>query len=235
MTPVSCGTCTVHTLGLPVTTAIPAEKGTLPKQMFYAKRSISTKLKQRFTRDLDSAVMLALLRSANTGIADGERVKEILIIGLELTCQEVPSEVVDYIAQMRSSGIIFVCHRKADEEGKEYALATRRALPVKPGYLPQFRVYIGPWRTLEQTKLVLKGENLDEVWDNFNAQVIFDSTDGRDLDAQIARHAEIVGLVAEETKLSKDHARTKDPAQRNEIYTRLHKIRTRLRQMGALD
>lgn len=237
MIPASCGHCTALTLGLPAQTVIPAEKGKLPKQLFQGKRSVSIKLKQRFAQDLDSVTVLGLLRSSNTGIADGGRVKEILIIGLVLNCDEVPAELVDYIAQMRGSGIIFVCHRKSctSDEETGYSFAVRRAVPTKPGYLPQFRVHVGPWKSLNETKLVLCGDDLDALWDNLNAQIILDTTDGSNLDNQIARRAEVAGLVAEEAKLAKDHARAKGADQRNEIYTRLHKVRTKLYKMGALD
>ncbi|BDR55076.1 hypothetical protein KIMH_11870 [Bombiscardovia apis] len=239
MTAASCGTLTALTLGLPAGTAIAEEKGTLPKQMFYAKRPISSKLKQRFTNDLESVTMLALLRAANTGLADGAATHEILLMGLKVSCEEVPVELVDYISHMRNCGIIFVCCRtRATEEGgrvEECALAVRRPLPTKPGYEKRFRVYVGPWRPVAQTTLELKGQNMDEAWDSLNAQVILDSSDGADLDARIARRSEIAGLVVQEAKLAKDHSRAKDPAQRNEIYSKLHKVRNQLRQMGALD
>ncbi|BDR52548.1 hypothetical protein KIM372_04550 [Bombiscardovia nodaiensis] len=211
----------------------------MPKQMFYAKQQVSSKLKQRYNNELGAVTMLALLRPVNTGLAEGRATKEILVIGLDLAIQEVPVELVDHIAHLRASGILFVCHRQiVGEDGserEECALAVRRALPTKPGYQKQYRVYLGPWQPASQTRLEIDGHNMDELWDCLNAQVIFGSSDGADLDDRIARRDEIAGLVAEEAKLSKDHSRAKDAAQRNEIYTQLHKVRTRLREMGALD
>lgn len=42
-----CGSVSALSLGLPVSTAIPEAKGTLPKALFVGKAPISGKLKQR--------------------------------------------------------------------------------------------------------------------------------------------------------------------------------------------
>ena len=67
-----CGSVSAISLGLPVSTAIPEAKGTLPKALFVGKAPISGKLKQRLVNEIESITMLALARSANTGLADGK-------------------------------------------------------------------------------------------------------------------------------------------------------------------
>lgn len=42
---------------------------------------------------------------------------------------------------------------------------------------------------------------------------------------------EIARLEADVDKLTRDHQRAKNPAQRNEIYAKLHKAKTQLAQM----
>ncbi len=82
-----CGSVSAISLGLPVSTAIPEAKGILPKALFVGKAPISGKLKQRFVNEIESITMLALARSANTGLADGKLIPEVLIIGLKLTAK----------------------------------------------------------------------------------------------------------------------------------------------------
>ena len=114
-----CGSVSAISLGLPVSTAIPEAKGTLPKALFVGKAPISGKLKQRLVNEIESITMLALARSANTGLADGKLIPEVLVIGLKLTAKAtgIPNEVIDLIAGQRKSGIVFVCVRDVPFEG----------------------------------------------------------------------------------------------------------------------
>lgn len=70
--------------------------------------------------EIESITMLALARSANTGLADGKLIPEVLIIGLKLTAKatEIPSEVIELIAGQRKSGIVFACVREVPFEGR---------------------------------------------------------------------------------------------------------------------
>ena len=109
-----CGSVSAISLGLPVSTAIPEAKGTLPKALFVGKAPISGKLKQRLVNEIESITMLALARSANTGLADGKLIPEVLVIGLKLTAKAtgIPNEVIDLIAGQRKSGIV-TCRSRA--------------------------------------------------------------------------------------------------------------------------
>lgn len=70
--------------------------------------------------EIESITMLALARSANTGLADGKLIPEVLIIGLKLTAKatEMPSAVIELIAGQRKSGIVFACVREVPFEGR---------------------------------------------------------------------------------------------------------------------
>ncbi|MDN6768999.1 MAG: DUF4391 domain-containing protein, partial [Bifidobacterium mongoliense] len=81
-------------------------------------------------------------------------------------------------------------------------------------------------------RLELHDADFGALWDSLCSQAVLDSTDGADFDGRWAARAHIETLRAQEAKLTKDHARAKQPAQRNEIYAKLHKIRT---ELGRLD
>lgn len=233
MTPASCGTLTALTLGLPAATAVPAQKGTLPKQMFIAKGPVSSSLKKRFTNDVASIAMLALLRPINTDTVPGRRMAEILVLGVELNCEQVPVEVIEWIAGQRASGILFVCVRgeKTQGHGEECAFAVRRGVPVRAGHIPQAQVHVGEWKPVSEAKLELAGASIDDLWDSLCAQTVLGSVDGTDLDRRIAVRARIVQLESDVDNLTRAHARAKQPAQRNELYAKLHKARTQLDQL----
>lgn len=138
-----CGSVSAISLGLPVSTAIPEAKGILPKALFVGKAPISGKLKQRFVNEIESITMLALARSANTGLADGKLIPEVLIIGLKLTAKatEIPSEVIELIAGQRKSGIVFaVCARCRSKA--ERARNARSRCVVHSRGVPDTRLFI---------------------------------------------------------------------------------------------
>ena len=161
-----CGSVSAISLGLPVSTAIPEAKGTLPKALFVGKAPISGKLKQRLVNEIESITMLALARSANTGLADGKLIPEVLVIGLKLTAKAtgIPNEVIDLIAGQRKSGIVFVCVRDVPFEGstrEECAFAVRRAIPGRAGHTPIYQVYAGDWQPAGEAQLELAGSTID--------------------------------------------------------------------------
>lgn len=231
-----CGSVSAISLGLPVSTAIPEAKGILPKALFVGKAPISGKLKQRFVNEIESITMLALARSANTGLADGKLIPEVLIIGLKLTAKatERPSAVIELIAGQRKSGIVFACVREVPFEGRtreECAFAVRRAQPGRAGHTLIYHVYAGGWQPAGECQLELTGSTIDELWASLCSQAILGTTDFENLDARIVQHGEIERLEADVDKLTRDHQRAKNPAQRNEIYAKLHKAKTQLAQM----
>ena len=231
-----CGSVSAISLGLPVSTAIPEAKGTLPKALFVGKAPISGKLKQRLVNEIESITMLALARSANTGLADGKLIPEVLVIGLKLTAKAtgIPNEVIDLIAGQRKSGIVFVCVRDVPFEGstrEECAFAVRRAIPGRAGHTPIYQVYAGDWQPAGEAPLELAGSTIDELWASLCSQTILGTPEVENLDARIIRHTEIARLESEVDKLTRDHQRVKNPAQRNEIYAKLHKAKAQLAKL----
>lgn len=231
-----CGSVSAISLGLPVSTAIPEAKGTLPKALFVGKAPISGKLKQRLVNEIESITMLALARSANTGLADGKLIPEVLVIGLKLTAKAtgIPNEVIDLIAGQRKSGIVFVCVRDVPFEGstrEECAFAVRRAIPGRAGHTPIYQVYAGDWQPAGEAQLEQAGSTIDEMWASLCSQTILGTPEVENLDARIIRHTEIARLESEVDKLTRDHQRVKNPAQRNEIYAKLHKAKAQLTKL----
>ena len=158
MTIASCGSVSALTLGLPNSSAIPAEKATLPKGLFVARIPVSAKTKQRLANDIETITMLSLLRPSNTRLAVGTRIPEVLAIGLRLHAKNaaIPTDIVELIAMQRKSGIVFVCVRDADFEGtkrQECAFAVRRALPGRAGHTPTFKVFVSDWKPAGEAML----------------------------------------------------------------------------------
>ncbi len=248
-----CGSVTALELGLPQRSAIPAEKGTLPKGLFAGKGPISNTLRQHFLHAVASIHMLALLRPVNTGAAEGTRIKEILVLGLRLngTDAAVPADVIEHIAaQRKASGVLFVCVRDghdaqatgtdaaADAAGgairEQCALVVRRRDPAsRAGHVERFLVHASDWEDPRDVLLETVGTDMDEVWESLCSQAILGTADHADLDAQLIRRDRIVALRAQEAKLVRDHARAKNPTQRNEAFAKLAKTRAELSRLES--
>ena len=237
MTAAHCGTVSALTLGLGAATAIPEVKGPLSKAVF-AKGNPSAKLRHRLAVEIDSIVMLALMRPANAHVTAGSgKVPEILVIGLRLAAgmRGVPTEVIDLIAGQRHSGIVFACIRETEHEGalrEECAFAVRRNVPVRAGHVPVTKVYAGAWKLAGESVLEPFGDTMDDLWDSLCAQALLDDIDGARLDERLAARDLLARLKADEAKLTRNHARAKDPQTRNEIYARLHRIRAQIDSMS---
>ncbi len=72
---------------------------------------------------------------------------------------------------------------------------------------------------------------IDELWASLCSQIILGTPEVENLDARIIRHTEIARLESEVDKLTRDHQRVKNPAQRNEIYAKLHKAKAQLAKL----
>ena len=123
---------------------------------------------------------------------------------------------------------MFVCVRDVPFEGstrEECAFAVRRAIPGRAGHTPIYQVYAGDWQPAGEAQLELAGSTIDELWASLCSQTILGTPEVENLDARIIRHTEIARLESEVDKLTRDHQRVKNPAQRNEIYAKLHKPR----------
>jgi len=251
----SCGTVTALELGLPERSAIPAAKGVLPKALFARKGPISNTLRQHLVHTVGSIHMLALLRPANAGVDAGTRVKEILMLGLRLNGvdTQVPTDVVEHIAAQRpGAGVLFACVRDGHEPGpggasattgttaaapdtggtvEQCALAVRHKVPGRPGHTAQYAVHVSDWSDPRDLLLEITGGTMDEAWESLCSQAILGTADHADLDARLIRRDRIVALHAEEAKLVRDHARAKNPAQRNEAFAKLGKVRAELKRL----
>ena len=84
---------------------------------------------------------------------------------------------------------------------------------------------------LTLAQLELAGSTIDELWASLCSQTILGTPEVENLDARIIRHTEIARLESEVDKLTRDHQRVKNPAQRNEIYAKLHKAKAQLAKL----
>ena len=67
-------------LGLPSTTEVGRR---IPKEAFYGRLKVSVALRQSFIGDVERFVIANSIKTSTTGIPDGERVHEVLVVEVE--------------------------------------------------------------------------------------------------------------------------------------------------------
>lgn len=78
-------------LGLPSTTEVGRR---IPKEAFYGRLKLSAALRQSFIDEVERFVIANSIKTSTTGIPDGERVHEVLVVEVALKARRVPEEVL---------------------------------------------------------------------------------------------------------------------------------------------
>ena len=116
-------------LGLPSTTEVGRR---IPKEAFYGRLKVSAALRQSFIDDVERFVIANSIKTSTTGIPDGERVHEVLVVEVVLKARHVPEEVLALVAQANPHKLLFVCTHSGE---------ACLAVMLK-------RLVVGPWRSL---------------------------------------------------------------------------------------
>ncbi len=141
-------------LGLPSTTEVGRR---IPKEAFYGRLKLSAALRQSFIDDVERFVIANSIKTSTTGIPDGERVHEVLVVEVALKARRVPEEVLALVAQANPHKLLFACTFN-DE--------VRLAVMLK-------RLVVGSWRPLNDLALDVSASSIDAVWDSLASQVAF--------------------------------------------------------------
>ena len=141
-------------LGLPSTTEVGRR---IPKEAFYGHLKVSAALRQSFIDDVERFVVANSIKTSTTGIPDGERVHEVLVVQVALKARRVPEEVLVRVAQANPHKLLFVCTRDGE---------ACLAVMLK-------RLVVGPWRPLDDLALDVSAGSIDAVWDSLASQVAY--------------------------------------------------------------
>lgn len=141
-------------LGLPSTTEVGRR---IPKEAFYGHLKVSAALRQSFVDDVERFTVANSIKTATTGIPDGECVHEVLVVEVTLKVRRVPEDVLECVARANPHKLMFVC-----AYGDEACLA----LMLK-------NFVIGSWQSAERLTLDLRATSIDAVWDSLASQVAY--------------------------------------------------------------
>lgn len=198
-------------LGLPSTTEVGRR---IPKEAFYSRLKVSVALRQSFIDDVERFVIANSIKTATTGIPDGESVHEVLVVEAALKDRRVPEEVLALVAQANPHKLLFVC-----THGGEACLAVMLK-----------RLVVGEWQSVEDISLTLKATSMDGVWDSIASQVVYGDTGSETatVDERFAADARLKALREELAKTEARGRKEKQSARKNALFEQVQELKRQI-------
>lgn len=202
-------------LGLPSTTEVGRR---IPKEAFYGRLKVSAALRQSFIDDIERFVIANSIKTSTTGIPDGERVHEVLVVEVALKSRRVPEEVLALVAQTNPHKLLFVC-----THGGEACLAV-----MLKG------IAVGEWRSVEDTSLTLKATSMDGVWDSIASQVVYGDagSETSTVDERFAMDAKLKALRDELARVEARGRKGRQVARKNALFDKAKELK---RQIAVIE
>lgn len=133
---------------LPSTTEV---KKQLTKKAIYAKFNMPTSQREHFDADIARLDIVGMVSSKTVpALAEGEEVKEIYILAIQLKRKEYDSKNIVLLTNLIHQKMVFALHY---EEEVQFAIYHTKLITSE-------------WQTSEEASLPLLGLNLGAVWEN---------------------------------------------------------------------
>ena len=198
-------------LGLPSTTEVGRR---IPKEAFYGRLKLSAALRQSFIGDVERFAVANSIKTSTTGIPDGERVHEVLVVEVALKNHRVPEEVLALVAQENPHKLLFAC-----TFNDEVCLAVMLK-----------RIAVGEWQGIKDASLALKATNMDGVWDSIASQVAYGDTgsEAATVEERFAADAKIKALREELAKTEARGRKEKQPARKHALFDQVQSLKRQI-------
>lgn len=182
----------------------------IPKQKFYENAKISALVKRAFVDQIKNIYWRNKLSKDTINVDEGETVKEIHLIELQLYTKDFDKAVLQVINSAIPYNIIFllVCD-------DEYQLSVFHQ-----------KLYSSMWQKWDDLLLNIKGRTLDEIWNSFVIQIGgIEITNDRTLEEQIAEDERLNKLKKEIEKLERMAQKEIQPKKKYELHQQIIKLK----------
>lgn len=202
-------------LGLPSTTEVGRR---IPKEAFYGRLKVSAALRQSFIDDVERFVIANSIKTSTTGIPDGERVHEVLVVEVALKARRVPEEVLALVAQANPHKLLFACTRDGE---------ACLAVMLK-------RLVVGPWRPFDDLALDVSAGSIDAVWDSLASQVAYgDAGSGAEtVEERFEADSRLKVLRDELARIEARGRKERQVARKNALFDKAKELK---RQIAAIE
>lgn len=193
---------------LPSTTKVDRR---LPKETLYRHMKLDAKQKDELVHGIERITVMNSIKASTVNLDDSADVHEILILRVELKRRILPKAAIEVIAKNNPHKLLFECIFERKEAYAVYRLD---------------EIWFTQWCNSGECILSLEGESLSHAWNSYCAQVIFNSNDIKNVDAEIGRRRRLTQLDAEIAKLERQHGKEKQLARRNQLFRWLRQAKS---------
>lgn len=192
----------------------------LPKEAFYKHLPLSAVLKAKFVSDVDHIVVENSLTKGNLNLAKESGIKEILLLSVTLKKQDFDGKIVEAIARENPHKLIFLL---AYEDERQLAVY-------------HSKLYRTEWLKDDELSLTLKGNTLDEIWDDLVRQIAISSEavlqkQNQTIEEQLKDQDEIDRLSKLIKKTETATWKEQQPKKRFELYSKLKDYQKQLEEI----
>ena len=197
-------------LGLPSTTDVGKR---IPKEAFYGHLKVNAALRQSFVEDVERFTVTNSIKTATTGIPDGEHVHEVLVLEVALKVRRVPEGVLACVARANPHKLLFVC-----TFGDKACLAVMLKDLV-----------IGPWRCMDGLTLDVRSASIDAVWDSLASQVAYgDVGGGVSVEERFEADAKLDALLEELARIEARGRKERQVARKNALFEQAKSLKRQI-------
>lgn len=197
-------------LGLPKATELSRQ---LPKKAIFEKFNMNTADKARFNADIKKITIVNEVSLTTTAIAKGESVSALYILLVLLKHKDFDHRIIGQISKLIDQNMVLIL--KYEDEAELAIFHTK--------------IIQSEWKHIDELTLMLKGLNLDSVWENVVIQVgDIQVEQGNSLDVQIAIDEKRAKLNKQIAKLEKQARTEKQPKRKFELVQQIKVLQKEL-------
>lgn len=198
-------------LGLPKQTEV---KKQLPKSAIYTKFQMNNAQKERIDSDISKLVIVNEILPSTINIAAGENIKAFFVVNVLLKNKKYDERNIAMISKLIPQNILFIL-----EFENEIQLAIYHTKLIHTEWLPK-----------DDTKITLKGFDLDSIWENIILQIgEIEIEQGNTLDDQIAIDDKKARLEKEIARLERQARNEKQPKKKFELVQKINTLKNEMR------
>lgn len=199
-------------LGLPIQTEV---KKQLSKSAIYTKFQMNNVQKERIDADISKMVIVNEILPSTLNIAEGNEIKGFFVVHVTLKNKDYNESTIIHLSKLIPQNILF-----ALECENEMQLAIYHSKLIHT-----------EWLSKDDTKITLKGLDLDSIWENIILQIgEIEIEQGNTLDEQIAFDDKKAKLEKEIERLEKQARNEKQPKKKFELVQKINKMQKELFQ-----
>lgn len=196
----------------------------VPKEKFYSKTSITTKLRQLFTDEIERITWTHKISPETLNISAGDY-QELQVFEIALKGDNISDALLRHIDTFIPYPILFVIKSRSSAKTvmsfKEPSAKNEHVMKVDSYYDTGWRM------TLD---LTLHGRSVDEIYKNYLYQIAPDLRDTGQTDVKVAAAAnkERAGILRQVESLKRKMATEPSAAKRQELARERHKLQQML-------